>query len=214
MVAKRKQFYMAHIAPDSPDVDFGDLTSHLKSSITNLGVKLDSALTFEGHVNGVVKSAFYHFRRLSKVKPFLSKPNLETLIHAFITSCLDYCNSLLIGVRSGTLSRLQLVQNAAARFLTGSRKFNHITPVLASLHWLPIEFRVRFKVLLLVFKSLNGLAPVYLSDLLKPHVPPCSLRSAEQLLLSVPKSRLKYRGDRAFSIAAPMLWNNLPLQIR
>uniref|UniRef100_A0A669CA98 Reverse transcriptase domain-containing protein n=1 Tax=Oreochromis niloticus TaxID=8128 RepID=A0A669CA98_ORENI len=179
----------------TPDVDLAALTSQLKSSITNLGVKIDSALIFDDHVNGVVKSAFYHLRRLSKVKPFLSKRDLESVIHAFITSRLDYCNSLLIGVGQGTLSRLQLVQNAAARFLTGRRNFDHITPILASLHWLPTEFRIRFKVLLLVFKSLNGLAPVYLSDLLKPHVPTRSLQSAEQLLLSVPKSQLKLRGD-------------------
>uniref|UniRef100_A0A669CTZ7 Reverse transcriptase domain-containing protein n=1 Tax=Oreochromis niloticus TaxID=8128 RepID=A0A669CTZ7_ORENI len=199
---------------DIPDVDLAALTPHLKSSITNLGLKIDSALTFDGHVNGVVKSSFYHLRRLSKVKPFLSRRDLETVIHAFITSRLDHCNSLLIGVGLGTLTRLQLVQNAAARFLSGKRKFEHITPVLASLHWLPIEFRIHFKVLLLVFKSLNGLAPAYMSDLLKPYVPTRSLRSAEQLLLSVPKSRLKLRGDRAFSIVAPKLWNNLPLHIR
>ncbi len=100
------------------------------------------------------------------------------------------------------------------RLLTSTKKRDHITPVLRSLHWLPVRYRVNFKILLVVFKSLNGLAPAYLSDLLTEHRPLLSLRSSNQRLLSIPKSRLKCRGDRAFSVAAPSLWNALPLCIR
>lgn len=88
------------------------------------------------------KSTFLTTGQRSSTKPFLSKRDLETVIHAFITSRLDYCNSLLIRVGQGTLSCLQLAQNAVAQFSNGRRKFNHITPVLASLYWLPIEFRI------------------------------------------------------------------------
>ena len=119
-----------------------------------------------------------------------------------------------MGVSGSSIARLQLVQNAAARVLTGTRKFEHISPILASLHWLPVHFRIYLKIILFAFKSLNGLAPLYLSKLLHPY-PTCrSLRSADQLLLRVPKTKLKLRGDRAFSVAAPKLWNNLPLHIR
>ena len=90
----------------------------------------------------------------------------------------------------------------------------HITPILASLHWLPVHFRVHFKILLFVFKSLNGLAPLYLSELLHPHTPAGCLRSADLLLLEVLRSKRKLRGDRAFSVPAPKLWKELPLNIR
>ena len=98
--------------------------------------------------------------------------------------------------------------------LTGTRRRDHISPVLSSLHWLPVRFRINFKILLFVFKARHGLAPSYISDLLKPYVPTRSLRSAGQMLLVVPKSNLVNRGDRAFSVAAPKLWNELPLHIK
>lgn len=148
------------------------------------------------------------------MKPFLSFKDFERVIHAFITTRLDYCNALYIGVNQASLSRLQMVQNAAARLLTGTRKREHIMPVLASLHWLPVCFRIKFKILLFVFKSLHGQAPAYIDDLLKTHTPLRSLRSADQLFLSVPRTRLKNRGDRAFSIVAPRLWNDLPMCVR
>ncbi len=97
-----------------------------------------------------------------------------------------------------------MVQNAAERLLTYTKNRDYITPVLRSLH----------KVIFLVFKSLNSLAPPYLSDLLSEHRPIVSLRSSNQRLLRIPKSKLKSRGDRAFSVAAPRLWNALPSSFR
>ncbi len=92
--------------------------------------------------------------------------NAETLIHAFMTSSLDYCNALLGGCSARLINKLQMVQNAAARVLTRIRKYDHISPVLSTLHWLPIKHRIYFKILLITYKALNGLAPQYLSDLL------------------------------------------------
>ena len=145
---------------------------------------------------------------------YLPRAALEQAIHAFISSQIDYCNALYLGIDQHQLRRLQLVQNAAVRLLTCTKKREHITPVLASLHWLPVRFRVDFKILLLVFKSLQGLAPPYLAELLSPHTPARSLRSSNLLLLETPRSRLKSRGDRAFSVAGPKLWNALPLHVR
>lgn len=149
----------------------------------------------------------------SKIKPFLSQKDLEKVIHAFIISRLDYCNALYYGTQNKVLDRLQMVQNASARLLTGTCKFDHITPVLKALHWLPISFRINYKILLFVFKSLHGLAP-YIADLIKEQRTTRSLRSQSQKLLVVPRSKLKSRGDRAFAVAAPKLWNSLPLYIR
>ena len=104
--------------------------------------------------------------------------NCETLIHAFVTSKLDYCNSLLSGLSQNQIQRLQYVQNSAARLLTGTRKYNSITPILRELHWLPVAERIHFKILLLTFKSLNGMAPFYLNELLSPYIPSRTLRSS------------------------------------
>lgn len=135
-------------------------------------------------------------------------------MHDFISSRLDYCNSLYTGISQNALSRLQLVQNSAARILTGTKKREHITTILASLHWLPVRFRIDFKIILFVFKALTGLAPQYITDLIQIYTPARSLRSNGQFQLVVPKSRLKSRGDRAFSVVGPRLWNALPPLVR
>lgn len=99
-------------------VDLGSLSQHLKSTATNLGVKLDRDLKFDLQISSVVKSSFFQLRQLAKVKPFLSLHHFEILIHAFITTRLDYYNALYVGLSQMSLARLQLVQNAAARLLT------------------------------------------------------------------------------------------------
>ena len=119
------------------------------------------------------------------------------VLHAFVTTRLDYCNALYMGVSGSSIARLQLVQNAAARLLTRTRKYEHISPILASLHWLPVDFIIHFKTLLFAFKALHGLAPPYLSELLHPYTPSRSLRSADEL--PEPRARLKTRGERAFA---------------
>lgn len=199
---------------ETPNVYVDSLAQYVKPTVTILGVKVDCDLKFENQIKAVVKSSFFHLRQLAKIKPVLSRQHFETVIHAFVSTRLDYCNALYIGVSASYISHLQRVQNAAARLLTGARKFEHISPVLASLHWLPISFRIHFKILLFAFKALHGLAPSYLSELLQPYTPTCSLRSADQLLLNVPRTGRKLRGDRAFAVAAPKLWNELPLEIR
>ena len=158
---------------------------------------------------------FHHcgtLRRELHVRYYLSQDTCEILVHAFISSKLDHCNSLLHGLPKYLFARLQAVQNAAARVVTP--KHNHMTPILINLHWLPVEFRITFKVLLLVYKALHGLAPSYISDLLNFKTYFRSLRSSCKEYLAVPRSRLKTYGDRAFSIAGPKLWNDLPLEIR
>ncbi|KAI5629767.1 hypothetical protein C0J50_2268, partial [Silurus asotus] len=98
-------------------------------------------------------------RNIAKIRNMMSLQDAEKLVHAFVTSRLDYCNALLSGCASKCINKLQLVQNAAARVLTRSRKYDHITPVLISLHWLPIKSRIDYNILLLTYKALNGLAP-------------------------------------------------------
>lgn len=148
------------------------------------------------------------------MKPFLCFRDFKRAIHAFISSRLSFCNSLYSGVSLSSVSRLQLVKNAAARLLSGTCKLDHLSPILASLHWLPVSFQIDFKILLFIFKALDRLAPSYLSDLLNWYTPARWLRSADQMLLAVPRSRLKHRGDPCFHATACKLWNKLPLHFR
>ena len=123
-------------------------------------------------------------------------------MHAFVTSHLDYCNSLLYGLPQYQYDRLQRVLNAAARVVCLVHKFDHITPVLCRLHWLPVRYRVTFKILLLVYKALHTKAPAYITRPLKAKpVGQYSLRSDAQDLLVVPKTTWKTFGDRAFAKA-------------
>ncbi len=135
-------------------------------------------------------------------------------MHAYITSRLDYCNSLLIGLPKYLIDDLQMVQNAGARLIVGLRKFDHVSSTLMDLHWLPIEQRVEFKVLLLTYKAIMGEGPVYLSEMFIQTGSNYSLRSDYHDLFKVPKSNKKCCGDRAFSIAAPDLWNKLPQYLK
>jgi len=178
------------------DLDLGDLRSYVSPCV---GVLFDSGLKFDKQIHSVVKSCFYHLRHLAKVKPFLSLKNFEIVIHAFITSRLDYCNSLDYGANQSSIGRLQVVQNAAARLLTGNRKFDHISPILTSLHWLPFKQRIELKKnVVFVFKALRGLAPIYLSDLLHCHNPPRALRSGNLEIQSVLDcDNIHSRGDYA-----------------
>ncbi len=147
------------------------------SSVRNLGVLFDTNLSFDSHVSSICKTAFFHLKNISKLRPMLSMSNAEMLIHAFMTSRLDYCNALLGGCSTRLINKLQMVQNAAANVLTRTRKYDHIGPVMLTLHWLPIKHRIDFKILLITYKALNGLAPQYLHKLLSHYSPPCPLRS-------------------------------------
>ena len=132
------------------------------------------------------------------------------------TRLANHCNKSMVSSQSGYWF-LHFIQNTGARIVTVIKKFDHITPVLIQLHWLPVHFRILFKVLLLVYKALNGMAPLYITELLNSYrTCTCSrsLRSTDQKLLAVLKWRLKTYGDRAFSTAAPKLWNELPLDLR
>uniref|UniRef100_A0A8C5HYQ9 Reverse transcriptase domain-containing protein n=1 Tax=Gouania willdenowi TaxID=441366 RepID=A0A8C5HYQ9_GOUWI len=165
-----------------------------KDQVKNLGVLIDSDLTFSSQIKSITKTAFYHLKNISRVKGLMAQKDQEKLVHAFISSRLDYCNGLLTGIPQKSIKQLQLVQNAAARVLTRTKRSEHITPVLKSLHWLPVSLRIDFKVLLLVYKSVNGFGPEYISDMLVRYEPSRSLRSMDTDQIVEPRVHSKH-GD-------------------
>ena len=173
-----------------------------------------SILIFLLHLKQVSLTDFFHLRNIAQIRSILSQGDAEKLVHAFVTSRLDYCNSLLSGCPNYLLTNLQLVQNAAARILTRITKRDQISLVLASLYWLPVKSRIDFRILLLTYKALNGLSPLYLQDLIVPYIPKRTLRSQSAGLLVVPRIHKSRLGGRAFSYQAALLWNQLATWVR
>ena len=134
--------------------------------------------------------------------------------HSLVTSRVDYCNSLFHSASKTALAKFQRIQNMAARLVEIVSKYDHISPVLCSLHWLQIHHRISFKILLLVYTALHNLAPSYLSDLFVFYSPSRVLRSAGKCYLKCPNFRLKTFGFRSLEVYGPNLWNSLPLELR
>ena len=198
-----------------PAICCGSSTITPKPEARSLGLTIDNNLLLKSHVNNICRSAFCALTNIGKIRRFLDQKTSASLVNALVISRLDHCNSLLIGLPQYELQKLQKVFNTAARIVTRTRPDAHITPVLKSLHWLPIEARLQFKILITVFKGLNNIdAPIYIKELLVPLNSTRTLRSSTKNLLKVPKSRTKTYGDRAFSVIGPVLWNKLPDELR
>ena len=181
--------------------------------VRDIGVLFDSAMSMAKNVSRVCQMAYCQLRSIARIRRSITTTACRTIVHALVMSRLDYCNAVLYGLPDAQLQKLQLVQNAAARLVTGTHRREHITPVLFDLYWLPIRQRIQFKLLLLVYRCIHHLTPAYLMDLV-PYVPAKSLRSAEQNLLTVKRYNLERFGRRSFSVAGPSLWNALPSAIR
>lgn len=196
------------------DINIGGSYVTPSTSVRDLGVILDDTLTMTSHVNNICRSASFAIRKIGKLRRYLDQNSAEKLVHAYVTSRLDSCNALLYGLPDKELAKLQRMQNTAARVITRTRKQDHITPVLHELHWLPVYQRIIYKILLLTFKSLSGIAPIYISELINRYEPRRTLRSSSQLLLQEQTFRTATYGKRSFAVCAPRLWNSLPLHIR
>ena len=121
---------------------------------------------------------------------FLSVADFQKVVHTFIYLYLNYCNVFYLGISHGSLHCLQWVQNTSACLITGTERYDHITPVLVYLHCLPVTFHIDFEILLLTFKALNGLVPKYMCDLLTWYVPPWPLKANDRALLVTHRSWL------------------------
>ena len=208
---------MQHVPQAS--ITVGGSTITPSRTVRDLGVYLDTTLGLTDHVTRTVQSSFFQLRQLKYVRRCLNKDNTKILLHAFVTSRLDYCNALLAGQPACLIDKLQSVQNAAARLYAGVSRYDHITSVLRDdLHWLRVPQRITYKLCTFVFRCLHGDAPSYLSEYCIPLAEANSRasrnRSAAQGNLVVPRSRTLTYGQRSFRVAGPSSWNELPPHLK
>ena len=208
----RSKFLAAN--PDFPPLTVGNDLIYVSNNVKNLGAFFDQNLTMDKHVDTFCRSANWQLRNIGLLRKYLDDKTCEMLVHAFVTSRLDFLNSLLYGLSDLSIKKLQKIQNSAARIVKRKSGRCHTTPLLKDLHWLPIGERIKFKILLLTFRAQYFDQPVYISQLLSNYDPPRDLRSSGKGLLSLPNPRLQSYGYRCFAYAAPYLWNQLPDHIR
>ena len=191
----------------------GNTTISVSSSARNLGIIFDSCLSFSEQITSVCKSCHYHIRDIRRIRHLLSLPTAITLANSLVSSKLDYCNSLYYGITGANIAKLQKIQNSLARAITFTSKRQHIKPILKELHWLPIKERIDFKISFLTYKSLTNRQPAYLFETLSHPSHSIGTRSSQSSALTIPYAPTN-TSKRAFSVAAPRLWNSLPPSVR
>ena len=191
--------------------DIGQFKCTLKAHLYS--VAYNENLTFDEHVRNVCKASYYHIRGLRHIIAAMSKDTACTVASAIVGSRLDYCNATLVGISEANLNKLQCVEITLARVVTGTRRHDHILPVLADLHWLPIHARITYKIATLMFKIREVKQPMYLAELIENYKPVRELCSTSRLLLKEPCIKTT-TGQRSFHVAAAKIWNGLPDHIR
>ena len=203
-------------------LDVGNTSVLASACVKNLGVMFDSTMSMSNQIGAICKSVNYHIRNLWRIRKFITFDACNHAVRSLVLSRIDYANSLLYGANETDLKRLQRLQNKAARLVFACGRDQSSSQLLTTLHWLPVKERIRFKILLYVYKSLHGEAPSYLTDCLNLYNVSDSfsdgtrrrLRSSSDVTrLVIPRTRRRF-GDRSFSTIGPRLWNELPANIR
>jgi hypothetical protein len=216
-VQSRNNFYTWSL--ESLDLNSAGDSIEPSSVIKSLGVRFDSYLTFDDHVQAIVQECNRHLRNLRVIASKLSYDLKRQLVHCLIFSKLDYCNGLLYGLPDATLKKLQKIQNSCVHFLFGPqsiKKWDSVTQFLKEAHFLPVKQRIDFKIGLIAYKCLNNIAPKYLSDCITAKSQPTRILRTDEdyFLLDVPPIPNLKRTERSFKYCAPQVWNQLPYELR
>ena len=174
---------------------------------------LQENLTFDENVRNVCKASYYHIRGLRHIRAALSKDTACVVASAIVGPTLDYCNAMLVGISEVNLDKLRRVRNTLARIVTRTCRRDHISPVLADIHWLPIRARITYEIATVVFKMREVKQPMYLAELIVDYKLARELRSTSRLALKEPCVKTT-TGQRSFHFAAAKIWNGLPDHIR
>jgi hypothetical protein len=184
------------------------------ASAKNIGVVFDQNMAMDKQVNNICSSAWFDIRNIALIRHHLTQDAIEKMVHAFVSSKLDCMNGLLYGLPDTLINKLKRVHYAAARIVSKCDYSQPMTPILKKLHWLPIKYRIQYKIITMTWKCLHGKAPAYLADLLKPLKHDRDMKSNSQMKLVPPSTRCVTMGDRGFSSSAPALWNHLLVDIK
>ena len=183
-----------------------------KAFVRNLGFIFDCDFNFKRQISQTCKICFYHIRDFRRIRKYLSQEAAKSVACALVTSHLDYCNSLLYNLPDRDIERLQRVQNCLVRVVCKASRVSRSKPLLNFLHWLPVKYRIRFKLCTITFKAFLFHQPTYLFNYLVPLQNSRLLRSSNTNMLTVPRFRTKW-GSRAFAVAAPSTWNSPPANL-
>ena len=206
-------YFLHHNKVPLSSVQVGDSGISTSKCARNIGVMFDHHMDMTTQVIKMCQAAWFQLRNIRSVRSSLTKEATLRLVCSLVMPRLDYGNISLYGISEGLLDKLQKAQNAAARLVVKCLRSDHITPHLRDLHWLPVRSRIKYKILVTTYRALHNEAPAYISEMLTPYITPRTLRSTNTSLLTVPTTHTKH-GDRAFSCAAPRLWNELPISIK
>ena len=186
--------------------------------VRDLGVTFDQFFNFDYYITVICRSTYFHISNIGKIRNLLSYNACSTIIHALISCRLDYCNSLLYNVPTHKTDRLQSLQNQWTRILTKSPRREQITPVYKNLHWLNIQDRITYKILMLTYTLYYNIAPTYLCELISRRESSVNTRlGSDQHQLIMPPISKDYSKtflERSFIYAAPCEWNKLSECIR
>ena len=175
------------------------------NKVRNLGTYFDSEMKMSHQISALCKSLNFELKKISHIRQYISVETCKKLVVALLFSRLDYCNSLLVNLPDTAIKRLQTIQNHASRLVLRKYKFESATPLLETLHWLPVKKRAEYKAACLVYKCLAGEGPAYLSDRLKIYTPARALRSSRDKTKLVEKRTRTKLGERSFSSFGPKI---------
>ena len=185
------------------------LSKHIKT----LGVAFDERLFFDKHVDSVCRGCYFHIRALRHVRSSMSRETADTVACAIARSRLGYCNSVLAGISGANVDRYQPIRNTLSRVVAGTPRRDHITPVLAGLHWPLVRALITFKVAILVYKIRETRQQTYLSEIVEVYKPTRTLCSFSANLLAV-HTRQSAIGARSLRRTPSSVWNSLSDNIR
>ena len=198
---------MSHVLPSSLHINGTPI--EFSKSLRNLGIIFDNSFSLHHHIMNTCRAAYIELRRISSIRHFLSVDATKTLMCSLMLSKLDYCNSLLSGSPQYLIQLFQNVQNTAARITLRVPRSEHTSPLLRSLHWLPVQ------VCSICYTTLTGASPKYMSEFVNVYTPSRCLRSSsDSRTLTVPCVRTKTCGQRFFAYQGPATWNELPFDLR
>ena len=187
----------------------------MSETIKYLGAWIDSNLSFKKHITERCKNAMWNVHRLKHIRKFLDQETCHTLVCGLVLAHLDYANAILADRPNVEIAKMQRVQNIAAKLVMGANSYSSPTECRIKLHWLPVRAWIKYKILLLVYKCVQGTAPTYLQELINintySRVGLCS--SNDGCKLQIPRVNRETFANRSFKVVGPRWWNSLPIDI-